>query len=269
MSLGKIVAVVSILLILFVIAYSLVVFNISGPPASTELRRLGSSYLYYMYNSNYSEYYTGSPEGVSAILWDYRGIDTLYETIVLFTAVIGAVMIYREYMENHGERRGGYEFYTLSVIVRAVSKIILWLTILLSIAIGLTGQLTPGGGFIGGAAFAVVPILVVLVYNPSLLEKLGFTRSKALLMRTTGLLLLFIVILLPYLAGGYVFQNQYKPNSTISYPDKFIDETPLGGSIFWLNSFELLAVAGAFTLSFLILSYIIALDYFRVSNDED
>jgi len=39
---------------------------------------------------------TGSNNIVSSIVFDYRGLDTLGETTVLFTAVTGIVLLFRE-----------------------------------------------------------------------------------------------------------------------------------------------------------------------------
>lgn len=38
---------------------------------------------------------TGANNGVTAVVFDYRGFDTLGEATVLFTAVAGVVMIFR------------------------------------------------------------------------------------------------------------------------------------------------------------------------------
>ncbi len=251
------VAAVSILTVLFALAYGLVVLGISGPPAPAKLRLLGEKYLYYMINPATKYFTAESPEGVSAILWDYRGLDTLYETMVLFGAIIGAILVYREYLHSEPGKTG--KIYGLSLIVRTVSKIIIWLTIIIAVAFGFTGQITPGGGFVGGAAFAVVPVLLALVYTLGYARRLGLTHRRALLLRATFLLLLVLVIITPLIAGGYVFQNQAKPGSSFSFPGRFIDSTPLGGSIFLLNLFELFAVAGAFTVAFILLGVIASL----------
>jgi len=246
---------VSILVILFILAYALVALGISGPPAPIGLRMLGEKYLYYMINQYHPFLSAGCPEGVSAILWDYRGLDTLYETMVLFAAIIGAVLVYRVYLYESSRR--GERIFGLSLIVRVVSRIVIWLTLITALALGLTGQLTPGGGFVGGAAFAVIPVLLILVYTAGYAEKLGFTKEKALLLRTLALISLLVLIITPYLFGGYIFQNQPKPGAAnVFFPPRFIDQTPLGGSIFFLNLIEVFAVAGAFTLSFILLAIV-------------
>ena len=42
---------------------------------------------------------TGANNGVTAVVFDYRGFDTLGEATVLFTAVAGVIMIFRR-LEN-------------------------------------------------------------------------------------------------------------------------------------------------------------------------
>lgn len=42
---------------------------------------------------------TGANNGVTAVVFDYRGFDTLGEATVLFTAVAGVVMIFRRMKE--------------------------------------------------------------------------------------------------------------------------------------------------------------------------
>ena len=46
------------------------------------------------YNANTQEE-TGSANAVTAIVFDYRGFDTLGEATVLFVAVLGIVMLFR------------------------------------------------------------------------------------------------------------------------------------------------------------------------------
>ncbi len=251
----KIVAAISILVMLFAIAYGLVALGLSGPPAPVSLRELGSHYLTYMYSSTEKYFTASSPEAVSAILWDYRGLDTLYETLVLFTAIIGAVLVYKDYI-SHAPTPQGINGHPLSLIVVLVSRIVIWITPIIAVTLAFTGQLTPGGGFVGGSAYAVVPVLLILVFSIGYLGKLGFTIKRALTQRALALIAIFTIALAPLLLGAYIFQNQLKPCTSFSYPGKFIDSTPLGGSILLFNLFELFAVSGAFTLSFILLARI-------------
>jgi len=247
---------ISILIVLFVIAYGLTMLDLTGPPASVGLRKLAIEYLQYSYNPIHKFLTAYAPESLGAILWDYRGLDTLFETMVLFAAIVAAIAIYREFIE-HGRFSKSYEpRLGLSVVTRAVSKVILWLTLLISAIFALTGHLTPGGGFVGGAAFSVIPILIILVFYPKFIEELGISRRRALVIRSIALLTMALIILIPLGFGGYVFQNQVKPSTRFSYPSVFPGGVPLGGTVFLLNTIEMIAVSMAFALSFIILGYL-------------
>ncbi len=256
MSIIKVVIAISILVLLFAVAYALTNLHIAGPPALTSLRRLAATYLQYSYNPMHAFLTAYAPESLGAILWDYRGLDTLFETMVLFAAIIAAIALYRELVE-HGrvgkfiESRAG-----LSVVIRAVSKVVLWLTLLISVIFALTGHLTPGGGFVGGASFSVIPILIILVFYPKLIEELGISRKRALAIRSIALLTILAIVLVPLAFGGYIFQNQIKPSTRFSYPSTFPGGVPLGGIVFFLNVVEMIAVSTAFALSFIILGYL-------------
>jgi multicomponent Na+:H+ antiporter subunit B len=97
---------------------------------------------------------------VTAVVFDYRGFDTMGEEFILFAAVVGVVLLLRQWgrgeagalshsIRNDGVRVGG------TLAVGACVLVSLWL-----IAYGFV---TPGGGFQGGAALASSVLLVFLV----------------------------------------------------------------------------------------------------------
>jgi len=97
---------------------------------------------------------------VAAVVFDYRGFDTMGEEFILFIAVMGVVLLLRQQeREEPGELNDRIDspgvriFGTLAVAVSVV--VALWL-----IAFGFV---TPGGGFQGGAALASSILLVFLV----------------------------------------------------------------------------------------------------------
>ena len=67
---------------IFVVAYCLPPFGLHPYP-------LGQYYIKNTLNQ------VGAWNVVCAILWDYRGYDTLGETAVLFAAIVGIVMLFR------------------------------------------------------------------------------------------------------------------------------------------------------------------------------
>ncbi|MFA4639716.1 MnhB domain-containing protein [Pyrococcus kukulkanii] len=212
-----------------------------NPPIQENLRSLGE---FYLKNSYFGDYSAKSPEVVTSILWDYRGIDTLFETAVFFLAIIGSLTIFR--METKGKKTGETKN-SLPLPVSVVTKFIATLILAISASIALHGQLTPGGGFQGGAALAVAPLLIIAAYSKYALENNGLDKTKAIILRSIGLLGIAIVAMIPLLLGGYIMQNQ----------PIFSAEAlgvPLGGSLVYYNIFEFLAVGAGFTAVFLLLA---------------
>lgn len=72
-----------------VLFYALSDLPATGDPRSPAAMHVSPRYI----TSSYEE--TGSPNMVTAILADYRGYDTLGETVVIFTAGIATVLILR------------------------------------------------------------------------------------------------------------------------------------------------------------------------------
>jgi multicomponent Na+:H+ antiporter subunit B len=93
---------------------------------------------------------------VAAIVFDYRGFDTLAEEFILFAAVMGVALLLREVREE-GERRIDR---THSDVVRAVGLALVGPVVVLGLYIVAHGYLTPGGGFQGGVATAAGLVLV-------------------------------------------------------------------------------------------------------------
>lgn len=103
---------------------------------------------------------------VSAINFDYRGIDTVGEEFILLTAATGAAVILRR---EHGERRvqpknrmPGGERPSVSEAVRLASLIATAPMALLGLYVITHGQVTPGGGFQGGVILASAFMMVYL-----------------------------------------------------------------------------------------------------------
>jgi multicomponent Na+:H+ antiporter subunit B len=103
---------------------------------------------------------------VNAINYDYRGFDTLGEEFILFTAVLGVMMLLRRQKDEPATQvdklpdRPG-----LSESVRADIAPALLVTTIFGFYIGVHGQLTPGGGFQAGVILAAAPILVYIAQN--------------------------------------------------------------------------------------------------------
>lgn len=105
---------------------------------------------------------------VSAVTFDYRGFDTLGEEFILFAAVMGVTLLLRSQRDEHDEdavrsraddRRSGGD---TSDAVRVATLALIGPAILLGLYVVAHGQLTPGGGFQGGAVLAAAPVLLFL-----------------------------------------------------------------------------------------------------------
>ncbi len=232
-----------------------VAFGGLGPLPPMDVRSLAYTYLVTTYNPMKPVISALAPEGVTAIVWDYRGLDTVFETAVLFLAIIGSVAIMRGVEKLKFEEVG----VGLTVIGKTVTRLTIPMIVGVAISIALHGHLTPGGGFQGGATLAIAPLIVLVMFSRLYLEKLGVTKDRMLVLRSIGLLgvgaTAVAVLIAALLTGGsaYILQNQVRVGSPYSMPS-MLDGIPLGGTLLYFNIFEALAVAAGFTLLFLLLS---------------
>ncbi len=239
-----------VLLIITSISFIIVsILGALGPLPPEELRQIAIKYLNNTYNP-YTNLWAASPEAVTAIVWDYRGLDTFFETAVLFGAVIATLMLFREVVGRSDPYLKGLG---LSFIAKRSTLIITLFILTIGIATILHGQLTPGGGFQGGAIAAVAPILLLVVFSKKVLESLRY--RDLIILRTIGLIGISItasiigISTIVYGERGYIFQNQVKPFSQLSMPSQILG-VPMGGTLWFFNLFEGLAVVFAFTIVF-------------------
>jgi multicomponent Na+:H+ antiporter subunit B len=100
---------------------------------------------------------------VNAVVFDYRGVDTMGEEFILFAAVLGVVLLLRIPGRESGEEKA------LERVVDAVASdglrvlglVMLGVSFLVGIWLVTFGFITPGGGFQGGV---IVAGSLVLLY---------------------------------------------------------------------------------------------------------
>ena len=93
----------------------------------------------------------------------------------------------------------------MSIIVKTVTRLTVWLIFLYGIYIVLHGHVSPGGGFAGGVIIALAFIHLVLVYGKDVvLEKLS--ERLIGIWESTGALIFLAIAILGMLAG-YFFSN--------------------------------------------------------------
>jgi multicomponent Na+:H+ antiporter subunit B len=205
-----------------------------------ELKPIG---LFYVENSYFGNFTAKSPEAVTAIVWDYRGLDTIYESAVFFLAIIGGLSIFRlESSQLMAKEAKG-----LTKISKTGIKIIALLIISVSASIALHGHLTPGGGFQGGSTLAVAPLLLIPVFSITRLVSAGITSKRLVIARSAAMTCVGLTALLPVLKGLELASN-------LSFYPAEIGGGLISGSLFFYNLFEYLAVGSGFTAVFLYLS---------------
>lgn len=201
-----------------------------------ELRALAKYYILNTIND------TASPEAVTAIVWDYRGLDTVYETLVLYLAIVGGLSIFR--ISRHIDIK---QEIGLTKLARSSTKIIALLIASVSASIAFHGHLTPGGGFPGGSALAVSMMIIIPVFSVNALHREGVSSTRLVAIRGASLTALGLVALLPVIRGLEIVTNQR------FYPARVFNML-ISGSISLYNLCEFIAVASGFVAIALYLS---------------
>lgn len=96
---------------------------------------------------------------VNATTYDFRGFDTMGEEFILFSAVMGVVLLLRE----GGEREEDVDDSVGSDLVRVFGGASVGAAVLVGLWLVAFGFVTPGGGFQGGVAIASGIVLLYLV----------------------------------------------------------------------------------------------------------
>jgi|UniRef100_A0A7J2U128 multicomponent Na+:H+ antiporter subunit B len=243
---------VSMAMLALLLSY-LIVYGGLGPIATLNLRPLAVSFLNYTYNPWKIVYSAMSPEAVTAIVWDFRGLDTYFETSVLFIAIVGLIALFRGANVVQGVSSKG-----LSIIVKTSTKLVAPLILVAGASLAFHGHLSPGGGFQGGSFMTVAMTLLAIAFSIEFFQQKKLTLNRLLAIRCIGLLAIVVVsvylLVKAVLLGGYayIFQNMPRINSQYSMPSWFLDR-PLAGILFFFNLSESIAVIGGLTLGVVLL----------------
>jgi multicomponent Na+:H+ antiporter subunit B len=146
-------------------------------------------------------------DAVNAINYDYRAFDTLGEEFILFTAVLGVMMLLRR-EEGANIRDAGKvaDRVGLSTTVRATAMPAILLTVVFGFYIGLHGQLTPGGGFQAGVILASVPFLFYVCENTEAFRSIT-SHTAVEVIEAAGAASYALIGLAPLLMGVPVLTN--------------------------------------------------------------
>jgi multicomponent Na+:H+ antiporter subunit B len=182
---------------------------------------------------------------VSAVNFDFRGLDTVGEEYMLLCAVTGTVMLLRGIRgEDHGAKAGRLPGHP--VVHRAESTILIArvfapLILLFGLYMVLHATVTPGGGFQGGVIIASALLLLYLGEGYASWRRL--MPSHVFDAMEGGGSLLFLLCGIGSMAAGGAFMENVLPLG--SFKDVFS-----GGLIVIENAGVGIAVVGAFAMLF-------------------
>lgn len=127
-----------------------------------------SASLYYI-NESYGD--TKVPNLVTSILADYRGYDTMFETVVIFAAGMAIFAILRVIGSEGSATIGGPSVTTSidgdhqRIIVGMTVRLVVPLVQIFALYVVAHGHHSPGGGFQGGVMLGASFILIALAGN--------------------------------------------------------------------------------------------------------
>lgn len=108
-------------------------------------------------------------DAVSAVTFDYRGIDTLGEEYILFVSIVGVATLLRKHSDEEEddveEEEEDEQPWRASDAVRVAAAGVVLAMVVVGVYLMTHGQVSPGGGFQGGIVLASAPIVVYLASN--------------------------------------------------------------------------------------------------------
>jgi len=180
---------------------------------------------------------------VNTIVFDYRGFDTVGEEFILFAAVIGVPLLLR-HQRDESDVSGhdwaeGRSAPGTSDAVRVATLGLIAPSVLLGLYTVAHGQLTPGGGFQGGAVL-VAPALFVYLAGRFLMLRSVHPMHALDFGEGTGAAGFVVVGLVGLVAGAAYLSN--------AFPKGHVGSVLSGGDLPIINVSVGLEVAAGLTL---------------------
>lgn len=144
---------------------------------------------------------TAAKNAVAAVLLNYRMYDTIFEALILLTAIIGMTQFLPNTGEEFERERSRPRLAPQSadsLIIRTVVGMLYPFMLLLGFFLILNGHYTPGGGFQGGSVLATVFVARYIVHPHNDLNSEAVHRVQRIFLT---LIILAPIILL---FSGYV-----------------------------------------------------------------
>ncbi|MGK0189748.1 MAG: multicomponent Na+:H+ antiporter subunit B [Verrucomicrobiales bacterium] len=134
---------------------------------------------------------TEVPNIVTAVLADYRGFDTMFETVVVFVAGIAIIAVLRDF----GNGKRGYPPALANnlpeepdLIVIQTCKLVIPILQIFALYVLAHGHHSPGGGFQGGVMLGSSFILMALANGVEAAAKI-LTEGRVILLAATGIVI--------------------------------------------------------------------------------
>ena len=147
---------------------------------------------------------TEVPNMVTAVLADYRGFDTMFETVVIFIAGIAIIGILRRTgadADAPALKRENEIAAEPDIIVTNTVRLLVPVIQLFAFYVLAHGHVSPGGGFQGGVIMGASFILVALAWDlPKAMDRLSVDR--AVILAGVGILIYAGIGLLSMILGG-------------------------------------------------------------------
>jgi multicomponent Na+:H+ antiporter subunit B len=175
---------------------------------------------------------------VTAVVFDYRGFDTMGEELILFSAASAAALVLREVGEK---QTGDIVDAVRSDALSGLGVLAAVATMLLALYVVSHGFVSPGGGFQGGVVAAAAFLLVFLAAEYHAYARLAPTKI-AEPVESFGVAA-YIALGLVALGLGLAFLENFLPLGVTG-------RLRSGGSAALVNGASALAVAGGFLLVF-------------------
>ncbi|NQZ71220.1 MAG: sodium:proton antiporter, partial [Lentisphaeria bacterium] len=122
---------------------------------------------------------------VTALLADYRGFDTMFETAVIFTACLAIMAILRVF---HTDETWHKPTVKDDLIIQTTCRILIPIIQIFALYVLFHGHVSPGGGFQAGVIFGASLILMAIAFNLETAMK-RLSESKALILISAGVLI--------------------------------------------------------------------------------
>ncbi len=200
----KLISIIGVLLFGSLLFYGTLDFPMWGDPQAPASRHVSPYYI----ENTLAE--TSVPNIVTAVLADYRGFDTMFETIVIFTAGIACIFILRRFQSTESNQtrlyrhiptgitlrikkggkypEGSDDFERIdsvwipyNLIVKTTCRIIMPFIQIFGLYVVAHGHHSPGGGFQGGVILGASMIMYAIAFDLRSALKRMSERTIALL----------------------------------------------------------------------------------------